>query len=102
MAPLADNYNITTSSGTLTITKKDLVVGGAAHDFTTVYGATPGVAASVDLSAEAGNAANATGWENDDQNKVTLTRVHGVTSASSVGTYDVNLVLGKNLPIWVF
>ena len=63
VAPLADNYNITTSSGTLTITKKDLVVGGAAHDFTTVYGATPenDWKASVDLSAEAGNAANATG-----------------------------------------
>ena len=82
--------------------QEGVTAGGAAHDFTTGYGADPGVAASVDLSAEAGNAANATGWENGDEDMVTLTRVHGVTSASSVGTYDVNFVLGEKLPIWEF
>ena len=93
VAPSADNYTITTSPGTLTITKKALVVGGGDHDATTVYGATPGLLATDTLDPAV--AANAEGWENNDELEVTLTRVHGVTSASSVGDYDINLILGE-------
>jgi hypothetical protein len=93
VAPSANNYNITTNPGTLTITKKALVVGGGDHDAETVYGATPLLLASDTLDPAL--AGNASGWENDDELKVTLTRVHGVTSASSVGDYDINLILGE-------
>lgn len=97
--PTANNYTITTVNGTLTVDEK--VLAFSLKDVAQLYGQNPqandlniapGTGGAYDLG---NNAGTGFGWENGDQNKVNVSQVHSVKVDSSVGIYDISVLLSE-------
>mgnify|MGYP003958861911 CR=1 FL=1 len=95
-SPVADNYNITTVNGTLTVTKKPLVF--TLSDKTKVYGENP-IPNDLDVQndgdfGEAGFG-RGNGWENNEETQVKVNQVHALTAENGVGSYDITVNLDQ-------
>ncbi len=95
-SPVANNYNITTVNGTLTVTKKPLVF--TLVDQTKVYGENP-LANDLDVQNDgvfgAAGFGRGNGWENAEETQVKVNQVHAVTAENGVGSYDITVNLDQ-------
>jgi len=98
-SPSGANYVITTVNGTLSIDEKVLTFSLA--DKAKLYGQNPlpndlNIAAGTGGAYDAGNnAGTGLGWENGDENKVQISQVHSVEVGTSVGVYDISVLLSE-------
>ena len=98
-SPSGANYAITTVNGTLSIDEKVLTFSLA--DKAKLYGQNPlpndlNIAAGTGGAYDAGNnAGTGLGWENGDENKVQISQVHSVEVGTSVGVYDISVLLSE-------
>jgi len=97
--PSGANYAVTTVNGTLSIDEKVLTFSLA--DKSKLYGQNPlpsdlNIAAGTGGAYDAGNnAGTGLGWENGDENKVQISQVHSVEVGTSVGVYDISVLLAE-------
>jgi hypothetical protein len=102
--PTSNDYEIVKHTGSLTIEKQNLIF--SLRDAIKQYGATPVAADAVhnDIpSNEQGrfslnNQGRGEGWRNNDQTKVRVDHVHGVTAQTAVGIYDITVVVQETTP----
>ena len=102
--PTSNDYEIVKHTGSLTIEKQNLIF--SLRDAIKQYGATPVAGDTVhnDIpSNEQGrfslnNQGRGEGWKNGDENKVRVDHVHGVTASTTVGVYDITVVVQETTP----
>ena len=98
-SPAGANYAVTTVNGTLSIDEKVLTF--SLTDKTKLYGQNPlpndlNIAAGTGGAYDAGNnAGTGLGWENGDENKVQISQVHSLEVGTSVGVYDISVLLAE-------